>query len=161
MSRDKLCHEVPDFWHQRVDGLRQGCHISGMGKTTNATDMDLSRRERQILETLYRLGRGTAAEIREAMANPPSYTAVRTHLTNLEEKAQVRFESDGTRYIYEPVVPKADMAQKMIADVMKTFFDSRVELVVSTLIDQNEARLSPEQFDRLSEIIEQARKAGL
>jgi predicted transcriptional regulator len=121
----------------------------------------LSRREREILESLYGLKSATAAEIREALQDPPTYTAVRTHLTNLERKGCVSFRSDGTRYIYEPTLPREEMGQKVIGDAMKTFFDNRIELVVSTLLDQGEAKVSEEQLDRLAAIIATARKAGL
>ncbi|HWD41336.1 MAG TPA: BlaI/MecI/CopY family transcriptional regulator [Fimbriimonas sp.] len=120
----------------------------------------LSRREREILDALYRLGKASAAEIHEAIPDPPTYTAVRTHLANLEEKGQVRFESDGTRYIYEPTVPRQEMAKSVIDDVLKTFFENKVELVVSTLINRQESQISQEELDRLAELIEQARKEG-
>jgi BlaI family transcriptional regulator, penicillinase repressor len=121
----------------------------------------LSRREREILETLYVLKKATAAEIREALPRPPSYTAVRTHLTNLERKRCVSIESDGTRYIYQPTLPRDEMGKKAIGEAMRTFFDNKVELVVSTLIDQSESKISKEQLDRLAAIIASARKAGL
>jgi BlaI family transcriptional regulator, penicillinase repressor len=95
------------------------------------------------------------------MRDPPTYTAVRTHLTNLERKGCVSFRSDGTRYIYAPTMPREEMGQKVIGDAMKTFFDNRIELVVSTLLDQSEAAVSEEQLDRLAAIIATARKAGM
>ncbi len=112
------------------------------------------------MDALYRLGKASAAEIHEAIPDPPTYTAVRTHLANLEEKGQVRFESDGTRYIYEPTVPRQEMAKSVIDDVLKTFFENKVELVVSTLINRQESQISQEELDRLAELIEQARKEG-
>jgi predicted transcriptional regulator len=121
---------------------------------------DLSRRERQIMDALYRLGKASVAEIRDAIPNPPTYTAVRTHLTILQERGNVRFESDGTRYIYEPVVPRDEMAQAVMDGVLTNFFENSVERVVSTLVNRKEARLSDEQLDRLAEIIEEARKEG-
>jgi predicted transcriptional regulator len=122
--------------------------------------VELSRRERQIMEALYTLGRASAAEIREALPNPPSYTAVRTHLSILHERGQVKYRSDGTRYIYEPVVPREEMAGNAIARVMQTFFDNSVEKVVSTLLRRKDSRLSAEQLDRLARLIEKARKEG-
>jgi predicted transcriptional regulator len=123
-------------------------------------ESDLSRRERQLLDALYRLGKASAAEIREALQDPPTYTAVRTHLSNLEEKGFVRFESDGTRYIYEPVVPREEMAESVIGNVFETFFDSRLELVVSALLTREDSKISNEQLDRLAEIVDKARKEG-
>jgi predicted transcriptional regulator len=123
-------------------------------------DQDLTRRERQIMDALYRLGKASAANIRESLANPPSYTAVRTHLTLLQEKGLVRFESDGTRYIYEPTVPREETARTVIKGVLQTFFENSVEKAVATLIDQNDEPLSNAQLDRLAAMIEQARKDG-
>ena len=125
-----------------------------------ANDEDLSRRERQIMDALYRLGRASAAEIRDAIPDPPTYTAVRSHLTILQEKGHLRFESDGTRYIYEPVVPRDQMAKSVIDGVMETFFGGSIERVVATLVDREESQITEEQLDRLAKIIEQARKEG-
>lgn len=121
---------------------------------------ELSKRERQIMDALYRLGRASAAEIRDSIANPPTYTAVRTLLTILEEKGHVRFESDGTRYIYEPVVPREVMAKSVIDGVVANFFQGSVERVVATLLDSEERQLSSEELDRLSALIERARQEG-
>jgi predicted transcriptional regulator len=123
-------------------------------------NQDLTRRERQIMDALYRLGKASAANIRESLANPPSYTAVRTHLTLLQEKGLVRFESDGTRYIYEPTVPREETARTVIKGVLQTFFENSVEKAVATLIDQDDEPLSNAQLDRLAAMIEQARKDG-
>src|SRR5689334_15758384 len=105
---------------------------------------ELSRRERQIMDALYGLGRASAAEIREAIPSPTTYTAVRTHLAILQEKGHVKFESDGTRYIYEPVVPHEEMAKSVMDGVMKTFFGGSVERVVTTLLGQEDAKISQE-----------------
>ncbi len=120
----------------------------------------LSRRERQILDALYRLGKASAAEIREALPDPPTYTAVRTHLGILQDRGHVKFESDGTRYIYEPVVPRDEMAKSVMDGVLQTFFGGSIERVVSTLIDSEESKVTDAQLDRLVEIIEQARREG-
>ena len=120
----------------------------------------LSRRERQILDALYRLGKASAAEIREALPDPPTYTAVRTHLGILQDRGHVKFESDGTRYIYEPVVPRDEMAKSVMDGVLQTFFGGSIERVVSTLIDNEESKVTDAQLDRLVEIIEQARREG-
>jgi BlaI family transcriptional regulator, penicillinase repressor len=123
-------------------------------------DQDLTRRERQIMDALYRLGKASAANIRESLANPPSYTAVRTHLTLLQDKGLVRFESDGTRYIYEPTVPREETARTVMKGVLQTFFENSVEKAVATLIDRDDEPLSKTQLDRLAAMIEQARKDG-
>ena len=118
----------------------------------------LSRRERQIMDALYRLGRATAAEIRGVVPNPPSYTAIRTHLTLLEEKNQVTHESDGTRFVYSPVVPREEMGQQAIEGVLRTFFNDSIDLVISALMKRRQTKLSPEQIKRLENLIEEARK---
>lgn len=129
-------------------------------KKANKKD-SLSKRERQILDALYELGKASAADIHAAIPNPPTYTAVRTHLTNLEEKGQVRFQRDGNKYIYEPIVPKGEVARSMMDNLVKTFFENNVELVVASLVDREQSQITPEQLDRLAAIIEQARKEGL
>lgn len=112
------------------------------------------------MEALYKLGRAPATEIRDAIPEPPSYTAVRTLLGILQEKGHVRFESDGTRYIYEPVVPREEMARSAVESVIDTFFEGSIERVVATLVDRGESRVTDEQLARLAEIIEQARREG-
>jgi predicted transcriptional regulator len=121
---------------------------------------DLSRRERQIMETLYRLGRASAIEIRDAMPNPPTYTAVRTHLALLQDKGHIRYERDGAKHIYEPVVPKEEMAKNVISGVIENFFGGSVERVVATLIEPGTASLSTEELERLSRLIEAAKEQG-
>src|SRR5271155_2248920 len=86
-----------------------------------------SRREREIMDALYRLGKASAAEIRGQIPDPPTYTAIRTHLSILERKGHVRHESDGTRYIYEPRVEREQMGRRAIDSLLKTFFDNSVE----------------------------------
>ena len=112
------------------------------------------------MDVLYRLQRASAAEIWKAVPKPPSYTAIRTHLTLLEEKGHVKHEKERARYIYSPVVPREEMGQRAIEGVLRTFFDDSVELVIKALFKRKEARLSPEQVERLEQLIEEARKEG-
>jgi predicted transcriptional regulator len=121
---------------------------------------DLSRRERQIMEALYRLGKASAIEIRDAMPSPPTYTAVRTHLALLTDKGIIRHERQGAKHIYEPVVPREEMAKNVIAGVLENFFEGSVERVVATLIEPGSAPLSDDQLDRLTLLIQQAREQG-
>jgi len=120
----------------------------------------LSRREREIMEALYRLGRATAAQIQAGIADPPTYTAIRTHLTILEKKGHVRHKSDGTRYVYEPRVARDRMAQRAVRSVLRTFFDDSVEGVVAALLNQEDRQLSAEELDRLARLIAKAREEG-
>jgi predicted transcriptional regulator len=126
----------------------------------SAQNPALSKRERQIIDALYRLGKATAVEIREAMTDPPSNTAVRTLLAILVDKGHVRYQADGIRYVYEPVVPKEQMAKSVISSVVANFFEGSVERVVATLLDSGEANLTIEQLDHLSQMIEEARRQG-
>jgi predicted transcriptional regulator len=121
---------------------------------------DLSRRERQIMESLYQLGSGSAAQIRELIVDPPTYTAIRTLLTILEEKGHVMHESNGARYIYSPVVPKAEMREQMMDGLVRIFFDSSIEQVVSALLKNSEANLSADQLDKLAQLVDKARREG-
>jgi len=125
-----------------------------------STLLNLSRRERQIMSALYEFGQASAAEIHAALPDPPSYTAVRTHLTLLEEKKHITHTDDGTRYIYSPVAPREEVAQEAIEGVLRTFFNNSVDLVISALMKRKDSRLSTEQIRKLEALIEQARKEG-
>ena len=125
----------------------------------NTTDT-FSRREREIMEALYKLGRATAAQIVAAIPDPPSNTAIRTLLTILEKKGHVRHRLDGVRYVYEPKVAREKMAQKAVKSVLSTFFDNSVEGVVAALLNQQDTKLSPAELDRLTALIEKAKEEG-
>ena len=127
-------------------------------KNGKALAEGFSRRERQIMDALYGLGRASAAQIHEAMAEPPSYTALRTLLTILEKKGHVRHDSDGVRYVYEPVAAREDAGKTAIQTLKKTFFDNSAELLVAALL--NEEDIAEDELDRLAALIEQARKEG-
>ena len=112
------------------------------------------------MDVLYRLQRASAAQIWEAVPKAPSYTAIRTLLTLLEEKKHVKHEKEGARYIYSPVVPREEMGQRAIESVLNTFFDDSIDLVITALFKRKQAQLSSEQIDRLERLIDQARKEG-
>ncbi len=112
------------------------------------------------MDALYRLKKASAADIHEALADPPTYTAVRTLLTILEKKGHVRHSSDGTRYIYEPAVAREQMGRRAMGSVLQTFFDNSVEHAVTALLTQEDAKLSREELDRLARLIDKARKEG-
>jgi predicted transcriptional regulator len=119
-----------------------------------------SRREREIMEALYKLGRATAAQIQAQIVDPPTYTAIRTHLTILEKKGHVRHESDGTRYIYEPLVAREQMGRRALESLLRTFFDNSVERAVTSLLSREDADISREDLDRLALLIDKARAEG-
>ena len=120
----------------------------------------LSRREREIMDVLYKLGKATAAQVQEALAEPPTYTAIRTHLTILEKKGHLKHTQDGPRYVYAPSVAREKMAQKAVKSVLSTFFDNSVEGVVAALLNQEDTKLSRTELDRLSALIEKAKEDG-
>jgi len=130
-------------------------------KTTDKSGKDgFSRREREIMDALYKLGKASAAQIMDELADPPSYTAIRTQLTILEKKGHVRHASDGTRYIYEPAVAREQMGNRAIDSLLKTFFGNSVELAVTALLTRKDADVSDEELQRLSRLIDKARKEG-
>jgi predicted transcriptional regulator len=119
---------------------------------------DFSRRERQIMDIIYERGQASATEIREAMPDPPSYSAVRTLLSILEGKGHLRHQKQGAHYIYFPIQSHSQAARSALAQVVKTFFDSNIERAVTALLSTADTRLTPEELERLSALIEQARQ---
>lgn len=119
---------------------------------------DLSRRERQIIDILYRRGRATAAEVMADLPGAPSYSTVRTQLRVLEEKGHVRHEDDGQRYVYSPAVPRGTVRRSALKHLVETFFDGSVEQTVAALLGTDATRLSDNELQRIAELIEKARK---
>ncbi|MFL6278451.1 MAG: BlaI/MecI/CopY family transcriptional regulator [Blastocatellia bacterium] len=120
----------------------------------------LSRRERQIMDVIYSKGRATAAEVLEDIPQPPGYSAVRAMLRLLEEKGYLRHEQDGPRYVFLPTLSRERARQSAMKQLLQTFFDNSAEQAVAALLDMSRARLSDAELDRLSEMIERARKEG-
>jgi len=120
----------------------------------------LSRRERQIMEVLYKDGRATASEVLERLPDPPGYSAVRALLRILENKGQIRHAADGNRYVYEPRLPRDRAGRPALAGVLETFFDGSAEKAVAALLDLSRHELTNADLDRLSDLIEQARLEG-
>lgn len=128
---------------------------------SNADKQDtFSRREREIMDALYKLGKASAQQIADAIPDPPSNTAVRTLLSILEKKGHVRHTMDGVRYLYEPKVAREKMAQKAVKSVLSTFFDNSVEGVVAALLAQDDLKISNAELDRLSRLIDKAKEEG-
>ncbi|HEX4568215.1 MAG TPA: BlaI/MecI/CopY family transcriptional regulator [Vicinamibacterales bacterium] len=122
---------------------------------------DLSRRERQILDILYQRGQATAADVQNALREPPSYSAVRALLRILEEKGHVRHQQDGPRYVYLPTVARENAKRSALHHVLRTFFDGSAEQAISALLDESSTKLSPAELDRLARLIEDARRSGV
>jgi predicted transcriptional regulator len=118
----------------------------------------LSRRERQIMDLIYSAGRATAAEVREGMSDPPSYSAVRALLRVLEDKGHLRHEQDGPRYVFLPTLARETARRSALGHLLRTFFDGSAETAVATLLDLKAEELTEADFDRLSTMIEQARR---
>lgn len=122
--------------------------------------LELSRRERQIIDILYARGRATAAEVQAALPDPPSYSAVRAMLRILEDKGHVRNEQDGPRYVYLPTVARENAKRSALRHMVRTFFEGSAEQAISALLDDSAARLSDAELDRLARLIDQARRTG-
>lgn len=120
----------------------------------------LSRREREVLDVLHRLGQASAAQVREALADPPSDSAVRTHLRILEEKGHVEHEQDGPRYVYRAAVARETAGRSALRHLLRTFFDDAPERAVAALLDEAASDLSEADLDRLDSLIRQARAQG-
>ena len=122
--------------------------------------LHFSRRERQIMDIVYRLGRATAAEVLENIPEPPSYSAVRTMLRLLEEKGILRHEQEGPRYVYLPILSRDKARRSALKQLVQTFFDNSTEQTVAALLDLSKSAMSADELERLSELIEKARKEG-
>jgi predicted transcriptional regulator len=118
----------------------------------------LSRRERDIMDVLFRRGRATADEVMRELSGDPSYSTVRTQLRVLEEKGHVRHEEDGRRFVYMPAIPRATARKAALRHVVDTFFDGSVERVVAALLGGDAARLTDEELTRIRQLVEDARK---
>ena len=126
----------------------------------NSQQAGLSRRERQILEILYRHGKVSASDVRAAMPDAPGYSAVRAMLRVLEEKGHVKHQAEGLRYVYVPTVAPEKAKRSAVKHLMDTFFNDAPEQVVAALLDVSSKRLTREELNRMSEMIEKAKLEG-
>ena len=120
----------------------------------------LSRREREIMDILYRDGQLTASEVVARLPGGPSNSTVRTILRILEDKGHVKHEQQGMRFLYRPTVNRNQARRSALKHLVSTFFDGSPETVVSALLDDRSLQLSDEQLDSLAQLIERARKDG-
>jgi len=128
-----------------------------MSKSLHAV---LSRRERQIMDVLYRRERATAAEVMEDLPGDTSYSTVRTQLRVLEEKGHVRHEVDGPRFVYLPALPRRAARKTALRHLVDTFFDGSTEKVVAALLGGEAARLTDEELQRIADLVSRTRKEG-
>jgi predicted transcriptional regulator len=120
----------------------------------------LTRRERQIMDILYRHGRATAAEVMAELSGDPSYSTVRTQLRVLEEKGHVSHYEEGVRYVYLPGVPRRAARRSALKHLVETFFDGSAEQVVAAVLGGEGTRLSDEELARIAELVAKAKKEG-
>jgi BlaI family transcriptional regulator, penicillinase repressor len=128
--------------------------------TKSSTHTTLSRRERQIMDVLYRRGRAAAADVMAELPGEPNYSTVRTQLRVLEDKGHVRHEEEGGRYVYAPAVPRHAARKSALKHLVETFFDGSAEQVVAAVLGGEASRLSDEDLERISGLIDKARKDG-
>ena len=125
-----------------------------------AHDRDLSRRERQIMDFLFRTGRATAADVMEGLSDAPSYSAVRALLRILEQKGHIRHEEEGRAYVYMPLVRRDAARQTALTHLLKTFFDNSAEQAVAALLAIKGEKMSSAELERMSKMIEKAKTEG-
>ena len=124
----------------------------------SASHLTLSRRERQIMDILYRLGRATAADVLAELTGSPNYSTVRTQLRVLEEKGHVRHEEEGLRYVYSAARPRHAAGKSALRHLVNTFFDGSAEKVVTALLGGDAASLTDEELKRIADAVAKARK---
>jgi len=112
------------------------------------------------MDVLYRLGEATAAEVQAALPNAPGYSAVRALLRILEEKGHIRHRTEGARYVFAPAVSREAARRSALRQLLDTFFNGSAEHAVAALLDESSKRLTPEELDRLAQLVENARKEG-
>ena len=120
----------------------------------------LTRRERQIMDILYKRGKAAASDVLGDLPGTPHYSTVRTQLRVLEEKGHVTHEEDGVRYVYMPATPRRAARKSALRHLVDTFFDGSAEQVVAAVLGGEGAKLSDEELDRIAELIEKAKKEG-
>jgi BlaI family penicillinase repressor len=141
-------------------GLRLAIVGRKEGSMRKTNPSQLSRRERQIMDIIYKLGKATAAEVQGLLPDPPSYSAVRAMLRILEEKDFLEHEQCGPRYVFKPVVPRAEARKSALQHILKTFFDGSAENAMAALLDISDGALTDETYQRLRQIIDKAREEG-
>ena len=130
-----------------------------MARTAGTVHSALTRRERQIMDILYRRGRATAGEVMADLSGTPNYSTVRTQLRVLEEKGHVRHEEHGLRFVYTPAVPRSSARKSALRHLVDTFFDGSAESAVAALLGGEGTKLSDQQLDRIADLGKQS-KAG-
>jgi predicted transcriptional regulator len=128
--------------------------------TKKPTATALSRRERQIMDVLYRLGRASVADVLNQLNGKKHYSTVRAQLRVLEEKGHIRHEEEGSRYVYLPTVPRDVARRSALRHLVETFFEGSTEKVVTALLGEEASQISPEELERLAHLIAKSKKEG-
>jgi predicted transcriptional regulator len=144
---------MPIFWH-----LPNTWHLEGHRVTRREPHIDLSRRERQIMDVVYRRGAATAAEITGDLPDPPTSTAVRTTLRILEDKGHLTHDRDGVRYVYRAMLDRDKARESVITHLVKTFFNGSAQQAMATMIDRSGPDLTDDELAHLASLIAKARK---
>src|SRR5438034_5178911 len=131
-----------------------------MNKQLQSPASPLSRRERQIMDVVYKLGRATVGEVMEKLSGRPAYSTVRAQLRVLEEKGHLRHEEHGLRYVYMPKVKRHIVRQSALKHLIDTFFEGSAGKAVAALLGKEGFRISEEELERISDLIEKAKKEG-
>lgn len=117
-------------------------------------DGQISRRERQVMDILFRLGKATAEEVLNELPDPPSYSAVRALLVTLEGKGLAKHGKDSRRYVYQPAVPEKRAKRSALNQLIATFFEGSPEKLVASLLDPQDQKLSGEEIERIRKLID-------
>ena len=127
---------------------------------THPVSAPLSRREREIMEIVYRLGEATASDVTSALPDKPSYDTIRVTLGILERKGHVKHRRDGRRYVFTPTVPADRASRAAMRSLLRTFYRGKPSAAILTMLDESSARLSKEELDEIAEWIERERSKG-
>jgi predicted transcriptional regulator len=121
---------------------------------------ELSRREREMMDIIYRAGEATVAEVLDAMEHPPSYSAVRSTINILQNKGHLKHRHEGNRYVYVPTRDRADARLSALDHLLQTFFDGSTADAVTALLEEKGTELNREELERLAKLLRQARREG-
>jgi len=147
------------YWHMGI-GRRKRISTSIRARRADSPTRDLGRREREILEIVYRVGRATVSDVHAHIDDPVSYSAVRTMLTYLETKGHLRHEQEGKRYVYVPTTPKDKVGLSALRHVVDTFFDGSVDAVVLALVSTWRGKAAGAEIERLRRLVEAEESHG-
>jgi predicted transcriptional regulator len=132
------------------------CSISSIGYSGDMSRLEkgqMSRRERQIMDIIYRLGQASAKDVQENLPDPPSYSAVRALLVTLENKGMVKHAKESRRYIYKPAIAEKKARKSALKNLISTFFEGKPENLVAALLDEKDQNLSKDQIDEIRNMV--------